>query len=400
MRHLMTFHSALFLTLSLWATQSYSVTPATPTAARSGGTPLQQCKAKADVVPTACSTRTDNANAAQQAETSTDSGQAMNENGGNVADMCNQSGQNAQAANTTLGQISEQCRAAHTACTAACAQAESGRGQLSTAQKRQLDESKRKCDSATGAQQQISGERNNAQQAQQRAQQCQKDSGMGQMPQMPQMPQQQPEKKKTCQEDPNTPECFKLKEDCSNPEFAASNEVCKCLSGNCAKENAVLTEPDQGTDSSTGGLSSDASGLDSSGGGSGHQAYEGGARGAMNLQGQTGGGGGGVHGGSSDAGSEEFLSDDPKQVSLGPAGGSGMVVPAGATGPAGGSYSTSGSWIPPKMNEGLDVEKFRPKPGDRGPADVASRSQIHGSHVNMWKQINLRYLSVRGSLKP
>ncbi|MFN7728618.1 MAG: hypothetical protein ACK5P7_05640 [Bdellovibrio sp.] len=397
----MTLHSTLFLTLSLWAAQVHSVQGAAPPTARTGGTPLQQCKARADVVPTACSTRTDNANAAQQAETSTDVGQAMNENGGNVADICNQSGQNAQAANTSLGQISEQCQAAYTACTSACAQAESSRQQLTTAQKRQLDQSKRKCDSATVAQQQISGERTSAQQAQQRAQQCQKDSGMGQMPQMPQMPQQEPEKKKTCQEDPNTPECFKLKEDCANPEFAASNEVCKCLSGNCAKENAVLTEPDQGTDSSAGGLSSDASGSDSlGGGGGGDQVYEG-ARGAMNLQGQGGGGGAGVaRGSSSDAGSEEFLGEDPKHVSLGAASGSGLVLPAGATGPAGGSYSPSGSWIPPKMNEGLDVEKFRPKPGDRSPADVVNRSQIHGSHVNMWKQINLRYLSVRGSLKP
>lgn len=363
--------------------------------------PVEACIQRGNAVPTACSTRNDNQQAAEQTASSGESGREMQQSSNNnVSEMCNQSGQNAQSAGSTLDRIKEECQKTYDECKSSCQTAQSRLSSLSADKQKKVREAKEKCDSAEGLIAGITSERGGATQAQQRAQQCKNDTGMGQMPQMPQMPQSPQEQAKNCQENPNTPECFKLAQDCSNPEFSASNEVCKCLNGGCGPQRQAGTDPDQGHDTSTGGLSGGASaGFDSSGSG-GNRGFES-AYGNPNLSGGGGAMGGGHGGGGGDAGSgEEFTADEPKPSALAGAGGSGLVVPPSAGTVSGGSYSNSGSWIPPKMNESnIDVDKFRPGANGRGPANDSPR-QIHGPHVNMWHQISLRYISLKGTLKP
>ncbi|MBX2995076.1 MAG: hypothetical protein KF681_09645 [Bdellovibrionaceae bacterium] len=368
---------------------------------RAPADPVEACIQKGNAIPQACSTKNDNQQAADQSNSSTETGREIQQSSNtNVSDMCNQSGQNAQAAGSTLDRIGEQCKTTYDECKSSCQTAQSRLSSLSADKQKKVREAKEKCDSAESLIAGITSERGNATQAQQRAQQCKSDAGQGQMPQMPQMPQSPQEKAKTCQENPNTPECFKLAQDCSNPEFSASNEVCKCLNGGCGPQRQAGTNPDQGDDYSTGGLSSAGGGGFDSAGGGGNPGFES-AYGNPNITGGGGATGGARSGGSSDAGSgEEFTVDEPKPSVLAGAGGSGLVVPQGAGTVSGGSYSNSGSWIPPKMNESnIDVDKFRPAANGRGLASDAPR-QIHGPHVNMWHQISLRYISLKATLKP
>lgn len=214
-----------------------------------------------------------------------------------------------------------------------------------------------------------------------------------------------------CTATPNAPGCAQAKQDCSNPEFAASNEVCRCASGNCDTSRHAATAPEEGTDQST--SSEDASptpdmttSMDGNAGLGFQSSYS-----DPSLQG--GGGGGGSGGSSSGSGANTpgvKTSREASKINTDTL--AGMVAAKGAgkfgSGSGGGedrgTYSHSGSWIPPKMNEeSIDVNKFRPnleRDQFRKPASLNVRSEIYSSHVNMWRQMNLRYQILQSTLIP
>jgi hypothetical protein len=75
--------------------------------------------------------------------------------------------------------------------------------------------------------------------------------------------------------------------------------------------------------------------------------------------------------------------------------------------PERGNYQQNGSWIPPRVGAAtpnpVDVDRFRPslnRKDFRAPASNNVQKDIYASHVNMWKQINLRYQSLAETLQP
>lgn len=73
--------------------------------------------------------------------------------------------------------------------------------------------------------------------------------------------------------------------------------------------------------------------------------------------------------------------------------------------PGNGTVSKTGLWIPPKVPDDpnkINLDRFRPGlQGYRMPTGLEkSTSELLGSHVDIWKQVNLRYLSLSMTLKP
>ena len=379
----------------------------TRTGAGTGGNEqkLASCKAAGQSVSTSCSSSVANSNASNFSSGAAQNGQAMNaQEQAQVADMCRQAGQNAQQANSTIGNIIQQCQGAISSCSSACSDV--AEGSLNTQQKAELQTARNQCSSGSSALATLQNQQNQTQESANRAQQCLNDAGQGGG-----MNANNDANTIDCIKTPNAPGCIQAKQDCSNPEFAAANEVCKCASGNCSTTTA-RTNPAEGEDQSTGGYdesptpdmtAANGQGVD---GAKGYQSD----RHDMNLQGGGGGGaGGGSAKGANQAGIKKGVAPSKIDTDLlngtlgGRAGGFGRS--SGEPSADSGSYSNSGSWIPPKVGgeEPPNLDRFRPNldpKNFRGPASNNVRSEIYASHVNMWRQVNLRYIQVMGTLKP
>lgn len=373
--------------------------------ARGGNEKFERCKASGSAVATSCSTSAVNSNAGSFTNGSSQTGQQISAQQQNqTADMCRQAGQNAQEAGGTIDTIISQCQGAMSACTSACSEVtESG---LSQQQKNELAQARSQCSSGNSALQTLQSQKSQVQQNQQRAQQCLNDVGQGGSLNEP------TNKEVNCTATPNAPGCLQAKQDCSNPEFAATNEVCRCASGNCGEQKHAASATDEGADTSA--VSEDASptpdmnaSLDGSPGAGYESSYA-----DANLQG--GGAGGGGSGGGSNSGANTpgvKASRDHSKINANTL--AGLVAAKGAGkfgsgsqegGEDRGSYSNSGSWIPPKMSDdAIDVNKFRPnleRDQFRKPSSMNVRSEIYASHVNMWRQMNLRYQLLQGTFIP
>lgn len=365
---------------------------------------FDRCKIAGGSIGTSCSTSSVNSNAGSFTGGSSQTGQQISgQQQAQTADMCRQAGQNAQEAGGTIDTIINQCQSAISACSSACSQvSEAG---LSQQQKRELAQARSQCSSGNSALQTLQSQKSQVQQNQQRAQQCLNDVGQGGSLNEP------TNKEVNCTATPNAPGCLQAKQDCSNPEFAATNEVCRCASGNCGEQKHAASATDEGVDQSA--VSEDASptpdmnaSLDGSPGAGYESSYA-----DANLQ---GGGAGGGSGGGSNSGANTpgvKASRDHSKINADTL--AGLVAAKGAGkfgsgsqegGEDRGSYSNSGSWIPPKMSDdAIDVNKFRPnleRDQLRKPSSMNVRSEIYASHVNMWRQMNLRYQLLQGTLIP
>ncbi|MFN7728619.1 MAG: hypothetical protein ACK5P7_05645 [Bdellovibrio sp.] len=393
-------------------TNATARTPAAPraaTGATTAGNSLDQklasCKAAGQAVSTSCSSSGANSNASNFSGGALQSGQAMNaQEQAQVADMCRQAGQNAQQANATIEAIIQQCEGVISSCSSACSDV--SEGLLNTQQKAELQSARNQCSSGSYALATLQNQQNQTQESADRAQQCLNEAGLGGG-----MNANADAKTLDCNKTPNAPGCLQAKQDCSNPEFAAANEICRCPSGNCSSATN-RTNPVEGEDQSTTGYdesptpdmtASNGLGIDRA------QGYQS-DRQDMSV---TGGGGGGAGGGSAKGANQAGLKKGgaPSKIDTdllngtlgGRAGGFGRS--SGEPAADSGSYSNSGSWIPPKVGreESPNLDRFRPNldpKNFRGPSSNNVRSEIYASHVNMWRQVNLRYIQVMGTLKP
>ncbi|MBX2995074.1 MAG: hypothetical protein KF681_09635 [Bdellovibrionaceae bacterium] len=399
-----------------------SAAAATPTPSRQQGsqrTPqnnaaemLSSCKIAGSSVSSSCSASNINSNAGNFTSGASQNGQAMNsQQQAQVSDSCRQAGQNAQEANNAITTIMSQCQNAMSACSSACSSV--NEDQLSSSQKSELANARNQCSSGSSAMANLQNQQNQVQQASARAQQCLADQGMGGMgtsaDQTPTL---------DCNKTPNAPGCIQAKQDCTNPEFAATNEVCRCASGNCSPRTRSVSNPDDGAEKWA-----DSSGESPTPGGPGSLGQDGNASGYQssrtdsNLQGGGGGGTTGLSGASSTGankpglrrmGGPSKINTDVLNGSLGNrATGFGRSADSPIEGK--GTYTASGSWIPPKVEKEPgtpNMDQFRPnmdpnqvrRPTAAAPMNV--HKEIYASHVNMWKQMNLRYVELLKSLDP
>lgn len=221
----------------------------------------------------------------------------------------------------------------------------------------------------------------------------------------------------TCASNPSLPQCVQLKQDCTNPQFAASNAVCACMSnpGDARCRGAMADQaslPTTGRESMGGPAA--FGGLDPVGGGIGGPTEPGAAPSFQDSYQQNpvisggaaahGGGSASAVGGSAVAGPDSPRSGvDPHILATG-RGGRGPSGPGHSS--AGGSYRDNGSWIPPKVSakndgaESVDLNRFRPGAMQmRAPAS-ANRHGILPAHVNIWRQMNFRYSNISATLMP
>ncbi|MFN7728617.1 MAG: hypothetical protein ACK5P7_05635 [Bdellovibrio sp.] len=333
--------------------------------------------------------------------------------GSTIGETCAQMANYQGAANTALGAIKANCVSSFSQCSDSCKTADDLIKQLPSAQRyeftSQLTPLKRQCNSA---QERIRGIDQNiasAMQAYQRSQACLADVGTT----MPTLAQ--------CQANPSLPNCnLVLPQDCSNAQIAATNIACICQATNgrdprCGSANFSSSLPNSGgtldqasvNDGTLGAPSLDAFGTKSD-----YVAPEikPTARGEMNLQGQGGGGGGGISG----RGANE---PKPRQPGYSPSrinadvnkGFIGGGAPGFGTkgGLAGGSVGPDAGWIPPKVApnpNAINFDKFRPSDANFRNRGLASNdvlpSGLLAPHVNIWKQVNSRYLKIMSTLTP
>ena len=331
--------------------------------------------------------------------------------GETCAQMANYQG----AANTALGAIKANCMYSFSQCSDSCKTAEDLIKQLPAAQRSefntQMTPLKKQCNSAQDRIKGIDQNIASAMQAYQRSQTCMADVGQT----MPTLAQ--------CQANPSLPNCnLVLPQDCSNAQIAATNVACICQATNgrdprCGTANFSSSLPNQGGTMDQASINDGTLGtpnLDAFGTKNDYVAPEikPSERGNMNLQGQGGGGGGG---GISGRGANE---PKPRQPGYNPSrinadinkgyigGGSG---PGFGTkgGLAGGSVGPDTSWIPPKVApnpNAINFDKFRPNEASFRNRGLASNdvlpSGLLAPHVNIWKQVNSRYLKIMSTLTP
>lgn len=386
----------------------------TPAASNSNGAAeaLSSCKIAGSSVASSCSSSNLNSNAGNFTSGASQSGQAMNsQQQAQVSEACRQAGQNAQEANNAITTIMSQCQNAISACSNACSGV--NESQLSTAQKAELASARSQCSSGNSAMANLQNQQNQVQQASARAQQCLSDQGLGGLGSS--AANQTPTT--DCTKTPNAPGCLQAKQDCTNPEFAASNEVCRCASGNCSPRTHAANNSDEADSkwSESSGESptpgNDGTLGDSNGGG-GYQS----SRTDSKLQAGAGGGGLGLGGTSGTGANKPGLrrmgapSKINTEILKGTLGSRATGFGRSADSPSAGvgSYTASGSWIPPKVEKEPgtpSMDQFRPKiDADqfRKPATTSMNvhKEIYASHVNMWKQMNLRYVELLKSLDP
>lgn len=231
--------------------------------------------------------------------------------------------------------------------------------------------------------------------------------GGGGAPQMPsppsgQTPQQQTKSQlENCQTNPTSETCRRLRENCANLEFALSNEVCVCFNNPKDKvcPQVQATAPQQGGEILGG--SGGPSALDGTAARTAREVprFETApTRANGQIRGQDNGGLGGGGGGLAGPELEEY--DDEPGLNTSILGSSGAAQGPGGTAAGNsksGSYDpTTGAWIPPRMKDETSeaqLDKLKiPSPG-RAPT-AQGRREIHPPGVNIWREMNLRYLDV------
>lgn len=333
-----------------------------------------------------------------------------------AGEACQNMAQTSSAANSAMLGVKSACVGAYQQCSDACSGAERLINELPSGQRSefqsQLRPLKTQCQSAQTRIQGIDQNLARIQQSQQQAQNCQNDvtgnnNGLTQAQLL-----------QACAQNPNLPQCATLRQDCSNPQFAASNQVCICVANptapGCGSGKLPSLATQNGGDATSGSNASSALSSSSLGG-----LDDMGSTGAManpeiepSASGETGirsrGGDSAAFSGSAHGANTAGLKyeEDEKNfntdVLSGRYAGGGTSFGAAPDSPVG-SYSQSGSWIPPKVGtyeSKVDLNKFRPDMQMRNPASDSVPSGLLASHVNIWRQMNKRYLSVMGTLKP
>lgn len=352
---------------------------------KSSGNPFQDCLLSSSAVGATCSSSSKNISAEDyNTDTAKDAKSMSAQERQNTTDYCKKSAERSQEASSTISEVSSSCEQVIEQCSNSCSSVDISK--LNASQKEQFDKAKEACSEGPSLLSALKEDKTKADKISERSNKCVSDTTGGKGFEMPQFPM-------PGQDDQNK-EAEKLKEDCSNPTFAAQNEACKCLAGNCNKKDS-RSDPVLGAEAGldqSGGSSSD-----SLVGASGKKAGYENQREAMNLP-QTGGGGGGGGGsasGANQAGIDQ-LADESKintKINGGSRGSSGGYSVQGAhtaqVGAGNGSYSPVGSWIPPKLKE-TDMDRFRPGTG-RNPTAAADRGVLRGSHENFWSVIHTTY---------
>lgn len=351
---------------------------------KSSGNPFQDCVLASSSVSTTCSSASKNISAEDyNADTSKDAQSMSAQEKQNTSEICKKSAERSKEASSTLSEVSTSCEQAIEQCSNSCSTVDISK--LNASQKEQFDKAKEACSEGPSLLSSLKEDKTKADNISERSQKCVSDTTGGKGFEMPQFPM-------PGQDDQNK-EAEKLKEDCTNTTFAAQNEACKCLAGNCNKKD-IRSDPALGAeaslDQSIGGSSDSPTGVTGK-----KLSYES-QREAMNLpQSGGGGGGGGSASGANQAGIDQ-VADESKintKINGGARGGSGGYSVQGAhtaqVGAGNGTYSPVGSWIPPKLKE-TDMDRFRPGVG-RKPTAAADQGVLRGSHENFWSVIHTTY---------
>lgn len=347
-----------------------------------------------------------------------------------TATACQSAFDAAGAANSALLGIKTNCAMSYQTCSNSCREADSLINKFPVESERsgfrsELSSGKTQCQSAQSRLRGIEQNIAQMQASQTRAQTCLSDVGT------PTAPTGQLALQAHCAQYPYDPACAQLRQDCSNPQYAQNNPICICATNpgdsrcgntgrgleasipttlppaggggggidgalgnpnalNSTLNDAALNGPQGPFESTTGANPRFSNSPASHGGGSSSLAGDPGAPGGPAGPGRStfdtnvlGGGG----------------------APRGP-GGSGPGGSAGSGQPVDRGTRTALGWIPPKIpseGDAVNLERFRPKmdglPG-RGPTSQLSSLGILGPHVNIWKQMNRRYLSLSNTLMP
>lgn len=325
------------------------------------------------------------------------------------------------AASSALTGVKVNCSNSYQTCSSACSEASGVLNALPSGSERtsflaDLTAARKDCNSAQTRLRGIEQNLAHAQASMQRAQSCANDVAQAQS--LAQM-QLQAE----CAANPALPQCAGIAS-CSNPTYAASNPSCVCqlnptAAGCAGATTPIASLPRQGSYEA----SSEASGTDGSMGGGpdfGGFGAEGDPLGEAiepsPIQANTppspgsfagsGGSATGANQPGAKAAPAQGKSSFNTNVLGGRTGGGGAGGPltTGSANGGAGTYSRNGSWIPPRMGPGVDLNKFRPKMqnvNSRLPGSLQREGRVLlGSHVIIWVQMNTRYNQMRPTLNP
>ena len=318
-------------------------------------------------------------------------------------------------ANSAMIATKLNCSRLTSACSSSCSTARSLISRISLGGSFSVSSAQSQCNRAASRAQGLADNVAKTQQAMSQSSTCAQDFANQQM-----LAQQQ-----FCMMNPQQPQCLALRQDCSNPTYAMSNpQVCACTAGSrCAPGSMANagTAPFQGANLGAGapGSNNDSSGTGLRTASTGAGAFGGGDNilgdgkssktGDMNLKGDSSGGGGRLNGGANKPGLAGRQGPAPSSINTnvlaGRMGGGNTSFgsPAAHKADAVGSYNKNGSWIPPKVGTrfGVNLDQFRPNmEGFRVPASSIAGSDLLAANVNIWKQMNLHYISIMGTLQP
>ena len=371
---------------------------------------LSNCIMAGSAINASCSASNANTSAGQYSSQTLQTGQQMNaQQHAQVTDMCQQAAVAAASAASVIDGIVAQCSSAISSCSSLCSIGESS---LNETQRGQLANARSQCYNGSNMMANLQAQSNQVHQSQARAQQCLADMGAASnQPTQATTPQTVAQ---NCVLNPNTPECLKLQEDCTNPQFAQSSEVCRCLNNNaCSKRTASLKNEGVNKVPESSGESPTPQSADlrkSQGIADQNQMYESNLQDLALKPSASGPLVGATSKGANTPGIKKkapSFSMVNTRLSQGFLSATSIRFGGTAGSPERGNYQQNGSWIPPRVNAGaapnINVDQFRPnlnRKDFRAPAANNVQKDIYASHVDMWKQINLRYQSLADTLQP
>lgn len=370
-------------------------------------TALNSCESAGTQATQACTVSTPTAAAPAAAPTGTTPGSSQA-----TSVACSQSANDSANIASTLQQQKSNCASSISSCESSCSSAQSQLSSIPQDQRASFQSRastvSSSCNSAKSGLSNIEASLAQAQNVQTRSNSCLRDTNAGQVSEV-------------CKANPQAPGCGGAVQDCNNPTFASQNPT------QCARPAATALNPGSPTSSSAPAPTTSADSM-SSLFGSGHGGNAGTAADGSSLTGSDAGSSTG-HDGSRADNTSGLQGQTDAQMSLkggantpgvkttGPSADAPAPAPSALIGSApgawnqgptptdpalAGSYSTSGSWIPPKMDDGVnpgDMNRFRPNlvPAVRGPASEVLPSGILASHVNIWKRMNQTYFRLTPS---
>lgn len=362
-------------------------------------TALTSCESAGTQASQACTMSTSGASAAAAPATSAPG------NSQATSVTCSQSANESASLASSLQQQKSNCTSSISSCESACASAQSQVSSLPQEQRASFQSRASavpsSCNAAKTGLSQIDANLSQAQNVQARSNSCLRDTNASAT-------------SDACRTNPQGPGCGGAVQDCSNPSFAAQNAAqCARLAAQSSTSggSANTTRAQAGAADSSGsllgaghggaGTATDGSSLTGQEGRSTSTGHDGSRN--DNPEALTGDGGAttAMKGGANTAGlksASRAPGEKPMVASslLGGAPGAWNQSSDPADPAAAGSYSTSGSWIPPKLDGSpnpADMNRFRPAMAgvDRAPASDALPSGLLASHVNIWKRVNQTY---------